>query len=86
MLSLAEDTSGLVKESAIAMHLLLQKQNTLYKWLISGRGFDKEEFKEVWFSSKRLLTKKSLRKLVRKSKTIRDAKGIHSIPKKHREE
>ena len=47
MLSLAEDMSELVKESAIAMHPLLQKLSTFYKWLISGQGFDKEEFKEV---------------------------------------
>ena len=44
MLSLAEDTSELVKESAIAMHLLLQKQNTLYKWFSSRQAIDKETF------------------------------------------
>ena len=47
MLSLAEDTSGLVKESAIAMHPLLQKQNTLHKWLSSRKAIDKEKFKEA---------------------------------------
>ena len=46
MLSLAEDTSGLVKASAIAMHPLLQKQNTLYKWFSSRKAIDKERFKE----------------------------------------
>ena len=47
MLSLAEDTSGLVKESAIAMDPLLQKQNTLYKWFSSRQAIDKEKFKEA---------------------------------------
>ena len=66
MLSLAEDTSGLVKESAIAMHPLLQKQNTLYKWLSIVE---------------RLLTKKSLRKLVRKSKNHQRCQGYSLNPK-----
>ena len=47
MLSLAENTSGLVKESAIAMDPLLQKQNTLYKWFSSRQAIDKEKFKEA---------------------------------------
>ena len=47
MLSLADDTSRLGKESAIAMHLLLQKRDTLYKWFSSRKAIDKEMFKET---------------------------------------